>query len=66
MVRELEHLSCNEKLRWGLFRLEKRRLQGELTVTSQHLKETYRKNGLCSDRTMGNVFKLKEGRFRFD
>jgi len=49
-----------------------RRLWGDLRVAFQYLKGAYRKNGeglftrASSDRTKGNGFKLKEGRFRFD
>lgn len=45
MIRGLEHLSYEEKLRkLGLFNLEERRLQEEFIVVFQYLKETYKKD----------------------
>jgi len=55
----------------GLFSPEKRRLQGDLRAASQYLKGAYKKAGeglftrVFRERTRGNGFKLKEGRFRY-
>ncbi|KAK4831192.1 hypothetical protein QYF61_015924 [Mycteria americana] len=68
MIRGMEHLSCEERLRY----LEKRRLRGDLIAAFQYIKGAYKKDGkrlftkACSDRTRSNSFKLKEGRFRLD
>jgi len=72
MIRGLENL-YEERLReLGLFSLEKRRLQGELTAAFQYLKGACRKDGhnffseSCCDRTRTSGLKPRKGRFRLD
>ena len=71
MIRGLEHLPCEDRLReLGLFSLEKAlgRPYSSLPVPEG----AYRKAGerllirADSDRMRGNGFKLEEGRFRLD
>ena len=65
-----EAIISNRLRELGLFSLKKRRLQGDLTVTFQYLKEAYGKAGeglfrrAHSDRMRENGFKLEEGKFR--
>ena len=73
MIRGLEHLSCEERLRQlELFSLGKRRVRGDLIAAFQYLKGAYRKDGeglfsrACCDRTRSNSFKVKKGIFRSD
>uniref|UniRef100_A0A8B9J0M6 Reverse transcriptase domain-containing protein n=1 Tax=Amazona collaria TaxID=241587 RepID=A0A8B9J0M6_9PSIT len=70
MIRGLEHLPYEDRMR--KFSLEKRRLRGDLIAAFQYLKGAYRDAGEglfirdCGDRTRGNGFKLKQGKFRLD
>ena len=71
LSRGMEHLSYEDRLReLGLFSLEKRRLWGDLRAAFQYLQGPYKNDGerlltsACNDRTRGNSYNLKEGRFR--
>jgi len=73
MIRGLEHLCCEERLReLGLFHLEERRLQGDLIVAFLYIKGACKKDGdklfsrACSDRTRGNGFTLNDGGLKLD
>lgn len=71
MIRRLECLSCEEKLRdLGLLVLEKvlGRLYCQLSVPEGSYRKDRDKffNRACSNRTRGNGFKLKEDRFRLN
>jgi len=56
----------------GLFSLGERRLRGELRAACHYLKGAYKNDGdklfnrTCYNRTKGNGFQVKEGRFRLD
>lgn len=69
MIRQLEHVSCENSLReLGWSSMENRRLWGYLRAVFQHLKGA-KKLGkdltrVCGDSTRGTGFKLKKRRFR--
>ncbi|PKU49304.1 hypothetical protein llap_343 [Limosa lapponica baueri] len=73
VIKGLEHLSCEERLReLGLFSLEKRRHSGDCILVYKYSKGEYKQDAgrlfsvVPSDRTRGNRHKLKDSRFPLD
>jgi len=73
LISGLEYLSHKERPReLGLFSLEERKFQGDLLAAFHYLKGAYKQDREChftwsdNDKTRGNSFKVKEGRFKLE
>jgi len=73
MMKALERVSCEEKLReLGLFSLKKRRLRGDLINAHKYLEGGYQEDAarlfseVPSDRTRSNGHKLKHRKFHLN
>ena len=73
VVKGLEHLFYEDRLKeLGLFGLEKKKLWRDYIMAFHYLRRNYKQErnqlftGVDSNKTRGNGFKLKEGRFRLD
>jgi len=68
----MEHLPCEDRLRAGAVQPEQEKVLGRPDSSLSVSKGGCKKEGdglfsrVCCDRTRGNGFKPKEGRFRLD